>query len=58
MVNQMWINHLMQRNVISHMTGKKCDKMVSSREISGPKVIKLFFMLNSGEHEIYPAHEC
>ena len=25
---------------------------------SGPEVIKLFFMLNSAEHEIYPAHKC
>ena len=24
----------------------------------GLKVITLFFMLNSGEHEIYPAHKC
>ena len=24
----------------------------------GPEVIKLFFMLNSYEHEIYPAHKC
>ena len=24
----------------------------------GPKVVKLFFMLNSAEHEIYPAHKC
>ena len=25
---------------------------------SGPEVIKLFFMLNSTEHEIFPAHKC
>ena len=25
---------------------------------SDPKVIKLFFILNSAEHEIYPAHKC
>ena len=25
---------------------------------SGPDVIKLYFMLNSAEHEIYPAHKC
>ena len=25
---------------------------------SGPEVIKLFFMLNSIEHEIFPAHKC
>ena len=24
----------------------------------GPEVIKLFFMLNSVEHEIFPAHKC
>ena len=24
----------------------------------GPEVIKLFFMLNSAEHEILPAHKC
>ena len=24
---------------------------------SGPKVTKLFFMLNSTEHEIFPAHK-
>ena len=24
----------------------------------GPEVIKLFFMFNSTEHEIYPAHKC
>ena len=24
----------------------------------GPEVIKLFSMLNSAEHEIYPAHKC
>ena len=24
----------------------------------GHEVIKLFFMLNSAEHEIYPAHKC
>ena len=23
-----------------------------------PKVIKLFFMLNSAEHEIHPSHKC
>ena len=23
---------------------------------SGPKVMKLFFILNTAEHEIYPAH--
>ena len=27
-------------------------------EDPGPKVIKLFDMLNSSEHEIYPAHKC
>ena len=26
-------------------------------ELSGPEVIKLFFMLNSTEHEIFPAHK-
>ena len=25
---------------------------------SGSEVIKLFFMLNSAEHEIIPAHKC
>ena len=25
---------------------------------SGPEVIKLFFMLNSAETKIYPAHKC
>ena len=30
--------------------------MVSIRP--GPKVIKPFFMLNSAEHNIYPAHKC
>ena len=25
---------------------------------SGPEVIKPFFMLNSADHEIYPAHKC
>ena len=25
---------------------------------TGPEVIKLFSMLNSAEHEIYPAHKC
>ena len=25
---------------------------------SGPEVIKLFFWLNSNEHEIFPAHKC
>ena len=25
---------------------------------SGPEVIKLFFILNSAEHEIYHAHKC
>ena len=24
----------------------------------GPEVIKLFFMLSSGETKIYPAHKC
>ena len=24
----------------------------------GPEVIKLFFNLNSAEHEIYPAYKC
>ena len=24
---------------------------------AGPEVIKLFFMLNSAEHKIYPAHK-
>ena len=26
--------------------------------IPDPEVIKLFFMLNSAEHEIYPANKC
>ena len=26
--------------------------------LPGPEVIKLFFMLNSTEHEIVPAHKC
>ena len=26
--------------------------------VSGSKVIKLFFMLNLAEHEVYHAHEC
>ena len=25
---------------------------------SGPQGYKTFFMLNSNEHEIYPAHKC
>ena len=25
---------------------------------SGSEIIKLFFMLNSVEHEIFPAHKC
>ena len=25
---------------------------------SGPEVTKLFFMLNSTEHEIFPAYKC
>ena len=28
------------------------------KEQPGPEVIKLFFMLNSTEHEIFPAHKC
>ena len=24
----------------------------------GPQVIKTFFMLNSAEYELYPAHKC
>ena len=28
------------------------------RKKRGPEVIKLFFILNSAEHEIYPAHKC
>ena len=31
---------------------------VSQSDMPGPEVIKLFFMLNSGEHEIFPAHKC
>ena len=26
--------------------------------LHGPEVIKLFFMLNPVEHEIFPAHKC
>ena len=26
--------------------------------LSGPEVVKLFFMLKSTEHEISPAHKC
>ena len=26
--------------------------------IRGPEAIKLFFMLNSAEYEIFPAHKC
>ena len=58
----------------SDQQGHKCSLMRSSFPLcindvpiathlvtnknSGPKVIKLFFMLNSAEHEIYPAHKC
>ena len=31
---------------------------VNTHLTHGPNVIKLFFMLNSAEHEIYPAHKC
>ena len=31
---------------------------LSISERSGPEVIKLFSMLNSAEHEIYPTHKC
>ena len=33
------------------------DKKISA-PVSGSKVIKLFFMLNLADHEIYHAHEC
>ena len=26
--------------------------------VPGPKVIKLFFMHHSAEHDIFPAHKC
>ena len=29
-----------------------------ARQKPGPKVIKLFFMLNLTDHEIFPAHKC
>ena len=28
------------------------------QDCPGPELIKLFFMLNSTEHEIYSAHKC
>ena len=28
------------------------------KNLPGPEVIKLFFMLNATEHEIFPAHIC
>ena len=36
------------------IVGRVCTK----NNPSGPEVIKLFFMLNSAEHEIFPAHKC
>ena len=32
--------------------------LIRLRRISGAEVIKLFFMLNSTVHEIFPAHNC
>ena len=38
----------------SHLKGA----MVESIEQLGPEVIKKYFMLNSAEQEIFPAHKC
>ena len=42
-----------------------CDQIVSAAkglrrgsEQTRPRVYKAFFMLNSIEHEIFPAHKC
>ena len=37
-----------------------CQKGIDkqSRPRPDPEVIKLFFVLNSAEHDIYPAHKC
>ena len=32
--------------------------LCSATSRPSPEVIKLFIMLNSAEHEIYPAHKC
>ena len=31
---------------------------LTDKQRPGPEIIKLFFMLNSTEHEIFPAHKC
>ena len=38
-----------------------CSASVKTRPVemrTGPEVLKLFVMLNSAEHEIYPSHKC
>ena len=38
--------------------GLLCLLVVIVARKPGPKVIKLFSMLNSAEHELYPGHKC
>ena len=39
------------------ITNKSFPKLITSNPKPGPEVIKKF-MLNSAEHEIFPAHKC
>ena len=66
-----FIKHLMQHVEISilkfkssltlrrhYSSGPRSTTFEPRRKKTGPEVIKLFFILNSAEHEIYPAHKC
>ena len=39
-------------------TVEPCHKKPNNVLVSRPPGYKTFFMLNSAEHEIYPAHKC
>ena len=49
--------------IIPLLSGEFCSRCMIKRcswneKERGPEVLKLFFMLNSTEHVIFPAHKC
>ena len=50
---------LSTESVVYHTCKKPAvDESIDSRNSLGPEVIKKNFILNSAQHEIYPAHKC
>ena len=53
-----YVPHFSNRQELRGMLQLVCMQKFTPLTTPGPKVIKLFFMLNSTEHEIFPAHKC